>query len=150
MSTLDQILASTENANGDPRPVSIVPTHVERGLYQTHAARTLQRLLDKHGEDHLRFVLATILQSENNADALLGPVIDAVSDLARLHPEWADRASEWMDAFDEVRLIEVYERAKALRAGGTGPSKSEAVFLLLADRLAAVLGAPVPQRDLFR
>ena len=98
---LAYILATQENANGDSRPIKIVDVRAARGLFETHAASTLKRILQEHGEDHLRFVLATILQSENNANALVGPVLDAVSEITLSHPYWAERTTEWLDCFDD-------------------------------------------------
>lgn len=147
--TLEAILSQAENANGDRRPIEIIDVRAARQPFQTHAESTLRRILAERGEDHLRFVLATLTQSENNAGALVGPVIEAVSEIVAAHPYWAERTTEWLSAFDKIELIDLYERAKALKSTARGPSKTRAVQMLLADRLAAVMGQPEPKYDLF-
>lgn len=136
---LADILGSTQNADGNPCPVRIIPKGVSRGLYETYADSTLERILEQHGEAHLRLVLATIMQSEGNHDALTGPIIDAVSSAILAHPEWLGNMTKWMDAFDLIRLPDLFEEAKAVRGRLKQPSKGMALYMLLSDRLSVML-----------
>lgn len=80
---------------------------------ETCAVQTLARILDAHGEEHLRSTLLTIMETENNKRMLIAPVIWAVSDLLRAHPTWFD--SRWLETFDKIDLSEVHTIAKANR-----------------------------------
>jgi hypothetical protein len=82
---------------------------------QTCAGRILQKVLTDEGENHLRSVLITILQTENNKRMLVRPVILAVSDVLRNHPDWF--GSKWLDAFDNIELSDLYQDAKREREG---------------------------------
>lgn len=148
MPSLATILSQTENAEGEPRPIRIVPKGEARGLYETYADSTMEKILAEHGEAHLSLVLATILQSANNANALLGPIIEAVSTVILAHPTWTKDMTKWMLAFDVIGLLELYEGAKVIRGRSKRPAKSDAVYMLLADRLMVMLEMDNPQREL--
>jgi len=113
----------------DP-PIELLPTRVRRkpGRAQTHAAKAMQDILEARGEAHLRFVLLTIVESENNRNALYGPLIWAISDRVIANPEWAETGSVWLEAFDRIDLNEVWERARA--CGGATPRRHAASTIL--------------------
>lgn len=58
----------------DALEIEIVPTYVSRRPRQTCAGQTLPRILADHGETHLTLLLRTIVESEGNEFALIGPV----------------------------------------------------------------------------
>lgn len=95
--------------------VEILDTRLQhkRRPGQTCAVGTLEEILREEGSEHLRSVLMTIMQSENNKMALVRPVLLAVSDLLSLHPTWF--GGEWLDAFDKIDLCDVYAAAKSRR-----------------------------------
>jgi hypothetical protein len=97
---------------------------------QTCARKILQKVLTDEGENHLRSVLMTIMQTENNKRMLIRPVILAVSDVLRTYPTWY--GGDWLDAFDKIELSELYEKARADREG-VAPRYSIAARLI--DRL---------------
>lgn len=82
---------------------------------QTCAGKILQKVLTDEGEAHLRSVLITIMQTDNNKRMLVRPVILAVSDVLRTYPSWY--GSKWLDAFDKIELSELYQDAKRDREG---------------------------------
>jgi hypothetical protein len=77
---------------------------------QTCAKETLQKILTKHGEGHLRSVLITIMETTNNRRMLVRPVILAVSDVLRSYPHWF--GDKWLKQFDRIELALLYEAAK--------------------------------------
>jgi hypothetical protein len=56
------------------------------------AARArLAKMLDRHGAQHVTLLIRTIIESDGNANALVEPVISAVSSVMIFRPEWANR-----------------------------------------------------------
>jgi len=82
---------------------------------QTCARKILQKVLTDEGEAHLRSVLITIMETENNKRMLVRPVILAVSDVLRTYPSWF--GDTWLRQFDRIELSELYEDAKRDREG---------------------------------
>ena len=95
--------------------IKAVPLYAYRGPGATMAIACMESILKQYGYAHLKFVLMSIAETRNNKRELVAPVIWAVSDLIRAHPEWADRASEWFDAFDRVDLAKIRTIAKRNR-----------------------------------
>ncbi len=93
--------------------IEIVPTNVRGGPRRTKAGNVLRRLLDEHGEGHVVIALRTIIESEGNDTALTSPVIHGVSDLILAHPGWTDRGLAWIEAFDDIDLLDLAAKAKA-------------------------------------
>jgi hypothetical protein len=93
--------------------IAIVPVTKQRDVMETCAGNTLERIRKEHGDEHLRSVLISIVETTNNKRMLVAPVIWAVSDILIAHPTWF--GGEWLDAMDKVDLAEMHERAKANR-----------------------------------
>jgi cell division protein FtsB len=110
---------------------------------QTCARNILQKVLTDEGEAHLRSVLITIMQTENNKRMLIRPVILAVSDVLRTYPNWY--GGDWLDAFDKIELSELYEEARADREG-VAPRHSIAARLI--DKLRKDFAKEEPQARL--
>jgi len=120
--------------------IVVVPTNVRRstlGELECCCERTVERLIEKHGVDHARFVLRTICETVNNKRELVAPTVYAVSDVALAHPNWAEHASEWLDAFDGLDIPALRSQCrKTLRISQIRP----ALGVLIYDRLLPVLG----------
>ena len=120
--------------------ITIVPINVRRSILgeaETCAERTIAKMIERHGAGHARFVLRTIVETVNNRRELVAPTIEAVSDVALAHPEWTDRAGDWLDAFDALDLPALRSRARRnLRAVRV----REAMAAMIFDRLLPVLG----------
>jgi len=84
-----------------------------RSARQTCAGKTLARIFELRGYEHLRSVIISICETKNNKKMLVAPVIWAVSDVLHMRPEWfGDR---WLGGLDEVALEQLYEQAKLIR-----------------------------------
>lgn len=93
----------------------------------TAAGETLERLLADHGADHLRSVLLSIVETENNRHMLVAPIIKAVSDTLLAHPSWFGGA--FLEAMDKIDLADMYDRAKANREAVKGLREAIATML---------------------
>lgn len=120
----------------DQLGIKIVPYRKRRRPRQTHARQVMRRIVLKHGEGHLLFVLRAILWSRNNTAELWSETILAVSDIVLDFPEWADaRAGDFMGAFDTIELAEI--RRQALT--GRRFSKRSRIYILLVMALRDAL-----------
>ena len=78
-----------------------------------------------------------------NECALTAPAIWGVSDLVLAHPSWPDHGLAWIEAFDEIDLIEL---AKVARANRKAVPKREAMAAMLYERLAPIFDPPAPRK----
>ncbi|MCF3932974.1 hypothetical protein L1787_06040 [Acuticoccus sp. M5D2P5] len=102
---------------------------------QTFAKRTLEKILGRYGEAHLRDTLNVILENDHpmNGFALTKPVVEAVSSLLLAHPEWFQRdATAWLEVMDRTDLVALHERAKRNRRAA---APRAAIATLLYDEL---------------
>lgn len=130
----------------DEYGVETIPIKATRRPRQTCAGKTLENILGNHGEDHLRAVLSCLMEGENNAMALVAPVITAVSDLLLAHRDWWEAdASRWLAVMDTADLNRMFDEAKRNRHAVM--PKSCTVAALLFHELAAAF-AP-RERELF-
>lgn len=93
--------------------IAVVPMTKQRGPMETFAENTMARILREHGPEHLRAVLISIVETENNKRMLVAPVIWGMSDLLLAHPSWF--GGEFLQAMDGIDLADMHERAKANR-----------------------------------
>jgi hypothetical protein len=115
--------------------VRVIEPHVTRVPGSTKCGRVLDRILEKHGEEHVTLLLRTIMESENNRMALVEPVIWAMSDVMLANPRWPDKGMKWLEAFDTIDLCDVWARAK--EANGAPPERhgiASKITELLQDR----------------
>ncbi len=104
----------------------------------TYARKTLRRLMDKHGEEHVGRVLDVILgdergrrrNREGNAAELYGATLTAVSELLRRHPQLAE---EGPAILREIDLGALRRRAKAMKAGPVSQTMLTLLTLALVD-----------------
>jgi hypothetical protein len=84
--------------------ITVIDLQRYRGPGATMATACLESILQQYGYAHLKMVLMSIAETSNNKRELVAPVLWAVSDLIRAHPAWAERATDWFDAFDRVDI----------------------------------------------
>ena len=80
--------------------------------------------------------LRTVVESDGNQRALVADIIEAISDVIRVHPRWANLGLAWLEAFDKINLASIRLAAKAT---GAAPLHS-AVMVLLCTELERLLG----------
>lgn len=111
--------------------ISVISTKRYRHPMETHAAETMQRLLDQHGEGHLALVLRSIAETENNKRELVAPMMWAISDTILAHPSWPE-TTDWLDAIDRIDLAGLREIAKENRRGAAlRPAINTMIYLHL-------------------
>jgi hypothetical protein len=100
-------------------------------------------LLD-HGEGHVFITLRTIVESSGNERALTAAGVQGVSDLILAHPSWSDQGLAWIEAFDNIDLIDLATKAKANRKA---VPKRQAMAAMLYERLAPIFDpSPKPRK----
>ncbi|RAI01128.1 hypothetical protein DLJ53_18095 [Acuticoccus sediminis] len=110
---------------------------------QTKAKQTLVKLLEQHGEGHLQDVLTCFLHTENNAMALLAPIIKAVSSLLRAHPEWWRRdTTAWLEVLDRIDLNRLHTFVKG---NMKAVPADKAIATELYRELAGEFAPPTPE-----
>ncbi|MDB5617464.1 hypothetical protein [Tardiphaga sp.] len=100
----------------DPEGLQRLLVEMDRPLIDAAVRARLLRLQQFHGEAHIRLLIITITESEGNGDALIEPIVSAVSDIMKRRPEWPERGSEWLEAFDVVPLVPLLEVFRGLDA----------------------------------
>jgi len=123
--------------------VSIIAWKEPYGPLRTKSPKIIRIVLDRHGEGHLIIVLRTIIESTGNECALIAPVIWAVSDLILAHPKWPDHGLAWIEAFDNIDLLDLARKARANRKA---VQKRPAMAAMLYERLAPIFDPPPPPR----
>jgi hypothetical protein len=110
------------------------------------ARARLARLLDRHGAPHIILLVRTITESRGNANALVEPVISAVSSVMIFCPEWANRGLAWIEAFDNVPLMAWLQTMQDLQLFRP-TSIGHYYFLSLRNRLRKVFEPPTVRRS---
>jgi hypothetical protein len=67
----------------DKYEIRIVPANVVPQIGETRVPETLRLIKNKHGRDHMRFVVGTMAETANNRALLDETVFWNVSDMAR-------------------------------------------------------------------
>jgi hypothetical protein len=117
----------------DDLGIAVIPFERYRHPGETHAAETMQRILDRRGAGHLTFVLRSIVETINNKRELVAPMLWAISDMAIAHPEWT-QTTQWLDAIDSIDLEEIRHIAKANRnAAPLRPAIATMIYLHLRE-----------------
>lgn len=96
--------------------IRVVHRNAYREPMDTHAAETMQRIMDRYGDGHLVMVLRSIAETVNNKRELVAPTLWAVSDTINAHPDWA-ASTDFLDALDAIDLGIVRQIAKENRHG---------------------------------
>jgi hypothetical protein len=127
---------------------------LEVPLIDAQARRMLQRLLHRHdkflggdGRGHVTLLIRTILESEGNQDALIEPIVSAVSLCMR--PEWTNKGLAWIEAFDSVPLVAILQTMRGLDLFSE-QSLGHYYAIAIRNKLAAILepevSKPAPVR----
>jgi hypothetical protein len=135
MSTIESICADLG--------ITIAQCHEPTGPLRTKAGQTLRRMLLDHGDGHVIITLRTIVESSGNERALTASGIQGVSDLVLAHPSWPDHGLAWIEAFDNIDLMDLAKMAKANRKA---VPKREAMAAMLYERLAPLFDPPPKAR----
>jgi hypothetical protein len=88
---------------------------LQRYLYRRNKYGQMFRDDDDFGTDgrgYITLLIRTILESEGNQDALIEPVVVAVSSCMR--PIWVNRGLAWLAAFDQIPLVGTLNRLRDL------------------------------------
>jgi hypothetical protein len=99
---------------------------VEAPPIDLETRRTLQRYLwrrEKHGDlfrdefgsdgrGYVTLLVRTVLESEGNQDALIEPIVVAVSSCMR--SIWTNRGLDWIAAFDQIPLVDTWNKLRDL------------------------------------
>ncbi len=97
----------------------IIPSHRYPELGQTRATKTLERIMRKHGEEHLRWVIRTICETANNKVLADETGLWAVSDLVLAYrDDMLKNPEAWFQAWDSapvgVRQWEIQQRLSGI------------------------------------
>lgn len=125
----------------DSLGITIVPTHRRRQAAQSHARNTMHKIREKYGDGHLVFVLRCIRETKNNSNELWGVTIGAISDIFSRRPDWAEKGGQVLDAFDNIPLGELREKAIKLRSWPVRTS----LRMLIYTKLEEYLDEPPPR-----
>jgi hypothetical protein len=64
------------------------------------------------GPGRVTLLVRTIIESDGNHDALIEPIVSAVS--MAMRPQWTERGLAWIEAFDQIRLTEILQTMRGL------------------------------------
>ncbi|RWP35037.1 hypothetical protein [Mesorhizobium sp.] len=100
----------------DELGIKIVDRHRYPEPGEARAVETLARIIRRHGEGHLRLVLSTLAETDNNKGQLDEVLFWAASDMVRACPEILERrAGDWLTMWDVCPLGELQFIAQDLR-----------------------------------
>lgn len=105
----------------------------------------LQRLLDLYGPEHVTLLLRTVLESEGNEEALIEPIVSAVSSVMTLEREWTNRGLAWIEAFDDLPLTGILKTMRDLDLFKEA-NLSRYMSMVLRNKLAKVFDPPQPPK----
>ena len=108
--------------------------YLQRLLCRTDRLRKFDpKRFPRRGEDQVIMLLRSIAETANGPKALTLPLIKGVSSC--LHDAWTNRGLEWLEAMDQVPLLEIHATLQGL---GLAEHLDEAVRW----RLTQILGSP--------
>ncbi|MCP4318963.1 MAG: hypothetical protein GY789_23960 [Hyphomicrobiales bacterium] len=91
--------------------------HTKRCARECFSPATLRRIGRAHGAAHLAIVLRLIVETEGNARELYAETLSAISSLLEHEPALIERGVALFDAFDDIDLAEIHERAQVMPCG---------------------------------
>lgn len=127
--------------------VRIVDKHRYPGIGETRAVATLDRIIARHGEDHARLVLSTLMETGNNKVLLDESGLWMASDMVRKCRELIERdASAWLEMWDHIPGGEL--QFVCQRLSGIVPQRY-ALGGMVYERIYRRFGPLADQPDLF-
>jgi hypothetical protein len=81
-----------------------------RGIFERKLYR--EKYFHDGARGQIIFMIRCILESSGNENALIGPIVRAVS--GALRPEWTSRGLELIEAFDKIPLVSLLETMRSL------------------------------------
>ncbi|WP_245455758.1 hypothetical protein [Neorhizobium lilium] len=130
--------------------IQVVPAHVMPSIGQTRAIVTLDRIRNRHGDAHARFVVMTLAETANNKAFIDETSLWVVSDMARAaaknFPDLVENnVTAWFSFFDGLPLG--WLQYWALDLDGV-ISKRHALGGMVYERMKRTFGAMARQPDL--
>lgn len=85
--------------------IEIIPSNEYPKPGQTRATASIDRIMQKHGEGHMRLVLATLSETKGNQGLITQTSLWATSDLILACKEWVENdPTSWFDAWDKIPM----------------------------------------------
>jgi hypothetical protein len=130
--------------------IEVVPAHVMPAIGQTRAIATLDRIRNRYGDDHARFVVMTLAETANNKAFIDETSLWLVSDMVRAaqknFPDLVNNnVTAWFSFFDGLPLG--YLQYWAYDLDGV-VSKRHALGGMVYERMKRTFGAMAKQPDL--
>lgn len=130
--------------------IRVVPANVMPAIGETRAIATLDRIRNRHGEPHARFVVMTLAETANNKAFIDETSLWVISDMARAaaknFPDLVDNSvSDWFAFFDALPLGWLQYWAHDL--DGLMPKRYVLVGMIW-ERMRRQFGAMAVQGDL--
>lgn len=114
---------------------------------QTRSPETINRILRKYGEEHVRLALTTLRQTANNHVLLDEVGLWCASDMIRARPDIVEKqAGDWLALWDEMPVGQL--QAIAQSVSGVLPVRYMLDGMLL-ERIQGHFGARFIEPDLF-
>lgn len=127
--------------------ITIIDGHRYPELGETRALVTLERIMRRHGEGHLRLVLSTLAETANNKVLLDEVGLWMASDMIRACASIVERrAADWLQAWDQMPVGELQFVCQDLR--GVIPQRY-ALAGMVFERLYRRFGPDAAQFELF-
>ncbi len=129
--------------------IEVVPAHVMPAIGQTRAIATLNRIRNRYGDDHARFVVMTLAETANNKafidETSLWLVSDMMRAAAKNFPDLMNNnVTAWFSFFDGLPLG--WLQYWALDLDGV-ISKRHALGGMVYERMKRTFGAMAKQPD---
>lgn len=113
---------------------------------QTRAVGTIRRIMERHGEAHMRDIMTVLAETSNNRASLEAEVFGATSDILRACQHWYEAdPSKFLAVFDATPIGELQAVAHDLR--GFVPLRA-ALCGMLYERVWRAYGPRSTQPDL--
>lgn len=95
------------------------------------------------GPEHVTMLARTIVESDENEEALIEPIISAVSSVMTQRPYWPERGLDWIAAFDGIPLLDLLSTMRSLEIFSE-QSLPRYLSMVLSIKLARALEPPAP------